>query len=98
MGMMDGKVALVTGGARGVGRAIALGLARAGAAVVVNDLGVLLAGEGEDLSAAQQVVGEIVAAGGRAVANGDSVASWNGGLLCGRQFCAADETYSALLV
>jgi hypothetical protein len=69
-----------------------------GAAVVVNDLGVLLAGEGEDLSAAQQVAGEIVAAGGRAVANGDSVASWNGGLLCGRQFCAADETYSALLV
>jgi NAD(P)-dependent dehydrogenase (short-subunit alcohol dehydrogenase family) len=79
MGMIDGKVALVTGGARGVGRAIALGLARAGAAVVVNDLGVSLAGEGEDLSPAQQVVGEIVVAGGRAVANGDSVASWNGG-------------------
>ncbi len=79
MGMMDGKVALVTGGARGVGRAIALGLARAGAAVVVNDLGVSLAGEGGDLSPAQQVAGEIVAAGGRAIANGDSVASWDGG-------------------
>jgi NAD(P)-dependent dehydrogenase (short-subunit alcohol dehydrogenase family) len=79
MGMMDGKVALVTGGARGVGRAIALDLARAGAAVVVNDLGVSLAGEGGDISPAQQVVGEIVAAGGRAIANGDSVASWDGG-------------------
>jgi NAD(P)-dependent dehydrogenase (short-subunit alcohol dehydrogenase family) len=79
MGMMDGKVALVTGGARGVGRAIALDLARAGAAVVVNDLGVSLAGEGGDLSPAQQVAGEIVAAGGRAIANGDSVASWDGG-------------------
>src|SRR5258707_2393019 len=84
MGMMDGKVALVTGGARGVGRAIALDLARAGAAVVVNDLGVSLAGEGGDISPAQQVVGEIVAAGGRAIANGDSVASWDGGQAMGQ--------------
>ena len=98
MGLLDGKVALITGAGGGLGEAYAKLFAREGAAVVVNDLGVLLAGEGEDLSAAQQVAGEIVAAGGRAVANGDSVASWNGGLLCGRQFCAADETYSALLV
>lgn len=79
MGMMDGKVALVTGAGRGVGRGIALELAKAGAAVVVNDLGVSLAGEGGDVSPAQSVVDEIVAAGGQAIANGDSVASWDGG-------------------
>lgn len=80
MGMMDGKVALVTGAGRGVGRGIALDLARAGAAVVVNDLGVALDGSGADEgSPAEQVVAEIVAAGGRAVANHDSVADWAGG-------------------
>jgi NAD(P)-dependent dehydrogenase (short-subunit alcohol dehydrogenase family) len=79
MGMMDGKVALVTGAGRGVGRGIALALAEAGAAVVVNDLGVSLTGEGGDASPAQQVADEIAAAGGRAIANGDSVASWDGG-------------------
>lgn len=78
MGMMKGKVAVVTGAGRGVGRGIALELARAGAAVVVNDLGVSLTGQGEDVSPAQQVVDEIVAAGGHAIANGDSVASWDG--------------------
>lgn len=79
MGMMDGKVVLVTGAGRGVGRGIALEMAAAGAAVVVNDLGVSLAGtDNADASPAQQVVAEIVAAGGRAVANGDSVASWDG--------------------
>ncbi|HEY2659587.1 MAG TPA: SDR family NAD(P)-dependent oxidoreductase [Caulobacteraceae bacterium] len=78
MGIMDGKVALVTGAGRGVGRGVALALASAGAAVVVNDLGVSLAGEGGDVSPAQQVVDEIVAAGGQAVANADSVASWDG--------------------
>ena len=78
MGMMDGKVALVTGGGRGVGRGIALELARAGAAVVVNDLGVALDGQPADGSPAEQVVAEIVAAGGRAVANHDSVAEWAG--------------------
>ena len=78
MGMMDGKVALVTGAGRGVGRGIALELARAGAAVVVNDLGVALDGQPADGSPAEQVVAEIVAAGGRAVANHDSVAEWAG--------------------
>jgi len=76
--MMDGKVALVTGAGRGVGRGIALELARAGAAVVVNDLGVALDGQPADGSPAEQVVAEIVAAGGRAVANHDSVAEWAG--------------------
>lgn len=79
MGMMDGKAVLVTGAGRGVGRGIALEMAKAGAAVVVNDLGVSLTGEGGDEgSPAEQVAAEIVAAGGRAVANHDSVADWAG--------------------
>ena len=78
MGMMDGKVALVTGAGRGVGRGVALELARAGAAVVVNDLGVTLDGQPTDGSPAEQVAAEIIAAGGRAVANHDSVAEWAG--------------------
>jgi NAD(P)-dependent dehydrogenase (short-subunit alcohol dehydrogenase family) len=79
MGMMDGKTALVTGAGRGVGRGIALELAKAGAAVVVNDLGVSITGEGADEgSPAEQVVAEIKAMGGKAVANHDSVADWAG--------------------
>lgn len=78
MGMMDGKAVLVTGAGRGVGRGIALEMAKAGAAVVVNDLGVSLTGEGGDASPAEQVVAEITALGGKAVANHDSVADWDG--------------------
>lgn len=73
---MAGKAVLVTGAGRGVGRGIALEMAAAGAAVVVNDLGTSLKGDGgEDASPAEQVVEEIRAAGGKAVANHGSVAS-----------------------
>ncbi len=79
MGLFDGKVAIVTGAGRGIGRAEALLLAAEGAAVVVNDLGGESTGEGADQRPAQQVVDEIVADGGRAAANYDNVADWNGG-------------------
>ncbi|MEI8303931.1 MAG: SDR family NAD(P)-dependent oxidoreductase [Burkholderiales bacterium] len=78
MGMLDGKTVIVTGAGRGIGRDFALVMAAEGANVVVNDLGGDAAGEGADLSPAQQVVEEIRAAGGKAVVNGDSVASWEG--------------------
>jgi NAD(P)-dependent dehydrogenase (short-subunit alcohol dehydrogenase family) len=76
MPKLTGKVAIVTGAGRGIGRAHALELAQAGAKLVVNDLGGSLAGEGNDLSPAQQVVAEIEAAGGEAVANGANVADF----------------------
>ncbi len=76
MPSLEGKVAIVTGAGRGIGREHALALARAGARVVVNDLGASLAGEGADTAPAQQVVEEIEAAGGAAVGNGDDVADF----------------------
>jgi NAD(P)-dependent dehydrogenase (short-subunit alcohol dehydrogenase family) len=78
MGQFDGKVAIVTGAGRGIGRSEALLLAGEGAKVVVNDLGGSGAGEGADQTPAQQVVDEIKAAGGEAAANYDDCASWAG--------------------
>jgi NAD(P)-dependent dehydrogenase (short-subunit alcohol dehydrogenase family) len=75
---LSGKVAIVTGAGRGIGREHALALAAAGAKVVVNDLGGSLAGEGADLTPAEQVVAEIEAAGGEAVADGENVADFAG--------------------
>ena len=76
--LCEGRVAIVTGAARGVGRQHALGLARHGARVVVNDIGAALDGSGGDVSPAEQVAAEIRAAGGEAVVNGDDVSSWDG--------------------
>jgi NAD(P)-dependent dehydrogenase (short-subunit alcohol dehydrogenase family) len=75
---LAGKVAIVTGAGRGIGRAHALGLADAGARVIVNDLGAALSGEGHDDTPAQQVVEEIKAAGGEAAANAENVADFDG--------------------
>lgn len=71
---LEGKVTIVTGGGRGIGRALALGYAAAGARLVVNDLGTDLSGSGDGSNPADDVVAEIRAMGGEAVANGDSVA------------------------
>jgi NAD(P)-dependent dehydrogenase (short-subunit alcohol dehydrogenase family) len=76
--LCEGRIAIVTGAGRGIGREHALSLAAHGAKVVVNDLGGNIDGTGGDLSPAEQVVQEIKAMGGDAVANGDSVASWEG--------------------
>ena len=93
MGSLDGRVAIITGAGRGIGREHALYFANEGAKVVVNDLGGSNDGTGADLTPAQQVVKEIEALGGEAVVNGDDVADWQGAQ---RMINQAVETFGDL--
>ncbi|MDF3147110.1 MULTISPECIES: SDR family oxidoreductase [unclassified Streptomyces] len=93
MGALDGRVAVITGAGRGIGREHALLFAREGAYVVVNDLGGTNDGSGTDAGPAQEVVAEIEAAGGKAVVNTDNVADWQG---AGRLIDQAVETFGRL--
>src|SRR5207237_10034821 len=93
MGALDGRVAIITGAGRGIGREHALLFAQEGAKVVVNDLGGAMDGSGDDRTAAEQVVDEIKAMGGEAVANADNVADWEGGQ---RLDNTADESFGDL--
>jgi len=77
MGIFEGRTVIITGAARGLGRAYALAFAAEGANVVVNDIGASLGGEGRDTSAADGVVAEIIAAGGQAVANYEDITDWD---------------------
>jgi NAD(P)-dependent dehydrogenase (short-subunit alcohol dehydrogenase family) len=95
MGALDGRVAIITGAGRGIGREHALLFASEGAKVVVNDLGGAVDGSGDDRSPAQQVVDEIKAMGGEAVANGDNITDWEGGQ---RLVNTAVETFGDLHV
>ena len=92
-GLCEGRVAIVTGAGRGIGREHALSLARQGAKVVVNDLGGAIDGTGGDVSPAEEVVNEIKAMGGEAIANGDNVADWEGAQ---RLINSAIETFGDL--
>jgi len=77
MGLCDERTVIITGAARGLGRAYALGFAAEGANVVVNDIGTSLGGEGRDTSAADAVVAKIKAAGGQALANYEDITDWD---------------------
>ena len=93
VGQLDGRVAIITGAGRGLGREHALLFAREGARVVVNDLGGANDGAGSDATPAEEVVAEIRDLGGDAIANADDVADWEGAQ---RLINAAVETYGSL--
>jgi NAD(P)-dependent dehydrogenase (short-subunit alcohol dehydrogenase family) len=93
MPICQGRVAVVTGAGRGIGRAHALELARQGARVVVNDLGTTLDGKGTTAASAEEVVDEIRAAGGEAIANAEDIADWAG---AGRLIQSAIDTWGRL--
>src|SRR3989454_6506713 len=95
MGVLQGRVAIITGAGRGIGREHALLFASEGAKVVVNDLGGAVDGSGDDRTPAQQVVDEIKGMGGEAIANADNVADWEGGQ---RLINAAVEAFGDLHV
>jgi NAD(P)-dependent dehydrogenase (short-subunit alcohol dehydrogenase family) len=91
--LCEGRVCIVTGAGRGIGREHALLLAAHGASVVVNDLGGSMSGEGASTGPAQEVADEIVAAGGQAVANTDDISDWDG---AGRLVAQAIDTFGKL--
>ena len=93
MGICDGRVVIITGAGRGLGRAHALAFAAEGAKVVVTDVGASLQGDGNDMSPAQEVVDLIRANGGEAITNGDDIADWDG---AGRLVQSAIETFGGL--
>jgi NAD(P)-dependent dehydrogenase (short-subunit alcohol dehydrogenase family) len=93
MNICEGRVVIVTGAGNGLGRAHALAFAAEGARVVVNDIGTSREGEGSSAGPAQQVVDEIRAAGGEAVANTDDVADWDG---AGRLVQTAIDTFGTV--
>ena len=93
MGICDGRVVVITGAGRGLGREHALAFAAEGAKVVVNDVGASLQGEGNDVSPAQEVVDIIRANGGEAITNGDDISDWDG---AGRLIASAIDTFGGL--
>jgi NAD(P)-dependent dehydrogenase (short-subunit alcohol dehydrogenase family) len=92
-GLCDGRIVIITGAGRGIGRGYALEFARQGAKVIVNDLGGAMDGTGSTLTPAQSVVEEIRKSGGQAVANGDDVSDWEGAQ---RLIRSAIETFGGL--
>src|SRR4051812_17718963 len=95
MGALDGRVAIITGSGRGIGREHALLFASEGAKLVINDLGGAIDGSGDDRTPAQQVVDEVKAMGGEAVANADDCADFDGAK---RLVDAAIDTFGDLHV
>ena len=95
MGLLDGRVVIITGAGRGIGREHALLMASEGAKIVVNDLGGGVDGSGEDTGPAEETAQEIRDMGGEAVANNDSVTDWEGAQ---RMVNAAVEAFGDLHV